>query len=67
MLAHVIDALSGSQLHVSIAFDHAPGFRCLPCQPPAVFLGHDGALMPIVERPEDTVISDSLRDIVLGR
>ncbi|MGH3927679.1 MAG: trehalose-phosphatase, partial [Pseudonocardiaceae bacterium] len=31
---------------------------------PAVFLDYDGTLTPIVDRPEDAVISDSMRDAV---
>jgi trehalose 6-phosphate phosphatase len=31
---------------------------------PAVFLDYDGVLTPIVDRPEDAVISDSMRDTV---
>jgi trehalose 6-phosphate phosphatase len=31
---------------------------------PAVFLDYDGTLTPIVDRPEDAVISDSMRDTV---
>jgi trehalose 6-phosphate phosphatase len=31
---------------------------------PAVFLDYDGTLTPIVERPEDAVITDSMRDTV---
>jgi trehalose 6-phosphate phosphatase len=31
---------------------------------PAVFLDYDGTLTPIVERPEDAVISDRMRDVV---
>jgi trehalose 6-phosphate phosphatase len=31
---------------------------------PAVFLDYDGTLTPIVERPEDAVISDGMRDVV---
>jgi len=33
---------------------------------PAVFLDYDGTLTPIVERPEDAVISDSMREAVRG-
>ena len=33
---------------------------------PAVFLDYDGTLTPIVDRPEDAVISDSTRDAVRG-
>jgi trehalose 6-phosphate phosphatase len=31
---------------------------------PAVFLDYDGTLTPIVERPEDAVISDRMREVV---
>ena len=31
---------------------------------PAVFLDYDGVLTPIVERPEDAVISDTMREVV---
>ena len=33
---------------------------------PAVFLDYDGTLTPIVGRPEDAIISDSMRDAVSG-
>ena len=33
---------------------------------PAVFLDYDGTLTPIVDRPEDAVISDAMRDVVAG-
>ena len=33
---------------------------------PAVFLDYDGTLTPIVDRPEDAVISESTRDAVRG-
>jgi trehalose 6-phosphate phosphatase len=33
---------------------------------PAVFLDYDGTLTPIVDRPEDAVISESARDAVRG-
>lgn len=33
---------------------------------PAVFLDYDGTLTPIVDRPEDAVISDSMREAVEG-
>ena len=33
---------------------------------PAVFLDYDGTLTPIVDRPEDAVISNSMRDAVSG-
>ena len=31
---------------------------------PAVFLDYDGTLTPIIDRPEDAVISDSMREAV---
>ena len=31
---------------------------------PAVFLDYDGTLTPVVDRPEDAVISESMRDVV---
>jgi trehalose 6-phosphate phosphatase len=31
---------------------------------PAVFLDYDGVLTPIVERPEDAIITDSMRNVV---
>lgn len=33
---------------------------------PAVFLDYDGTLTPIVDRPEDAIISESMRDAVKG-
>ena len=33
---------------------------------PAVFLDYDGTLTPIVERPQDAIISQSMRDAVRG-
>ena len=33
---------------------------------PAVFLDYDGTLTPIVERPEDAVLSNEARDLVAG-
>jgi trehalose 6-phosphate phosphatase len=33
---------------------------------PAVFLDYDGTLTPIVDRPEDAVISESMREAVSG-
>jgi trehalose 6-phosphate phosphatase len=33
-------------------------------RPPAVFLDYDGTLTPIVDRPEDAVISQAMRDAV---
>ena len=40
--------------------------RQLDGRQPAVFLDYDGTLTPIVDRPEDAVISDSMRDAVRG-
>ncbi|MGH3797122.1 MAG: trehalose-phosphatase [Pseudonocardiaceae bacterium] len=40
--------------------------RCLAGRRPAVFLDYDGTLTPIVDRPEDAVISDSMRETVRG-
>jgi trehalose 6-phosphate phosphatase len=36
----------------------------LDSRQPAVFLDYDGTLTPIVDRPQDAVISDSMRDAV---
>ncbi|MGH3719742.1 MAG: trehalose-phosphatase [Pseudonocardiaceae bacterium] len=38
--------------------------RCLAGRRPAVFLDYDGTLTPIVDRPEDAVISERMRDAV---
>src|SRR5919199_5539761 len=38
--------------------------RDLAGRRPAVFLDYDGTLTPIVDRPEDAVISDTMRDAV---
>jgi trehalose 6-phosphate phosphatase len=38
--------------------------RRLAGRHPAVFHYHDGTLMPVVGRPEDTIISDSMRKAV---
>lgn len=38
--------------------------RALAGREPAVFLDYDGTLTPIVERPEDATISDSMREAV---
>ena len=34
---------------------------------PAVFLDYDGVLTPIVDRPEDAVMSDDMREAVQAR
>jgi trehalose 6-phosphate phosphatase len=40
--------------------------RRLADRRPAVFLDYDGTLTPIVDRPEDALISDSMREAVRG-
>jgi trehalose 6-phosphate phosphatase len=40
--------------------------RDLAGRRPAVFLDYDGTLTPIVDRPEDAVISESMREAVRG-
>src|SRR5215210_3457398 len=40
--------------------------RHLAGRRPAVFLDYDGTLTPIVDRPEDAVISESMRNAVRG-
>jgi trehalose 6-phosphate phosphatase len=40
--------------------------RDLAGRRPAVFLDYDGTLTPIVDRPEDAVISDGMREAVRG-
>ena len=40
--------------------------RDLAGRRPAVFLDYDGTLTPIVDRPEDALISESMRDAVRG-
>jgi len=40
--------------------------RRLGGKTPAVFLDYDGTLTPIVDRPEDAIISDSMREAVRG-
>src|SRR3712207_2164344 len=40
--------------------------RHLAGRRPAVFLDYDGTLTPIVDRPEDALISESMRDAVRG-
>jgi trehalose 6-phosphate phosphatase len=40
--------------------------RRLASRRPAVFLDYDGTLTPIVERPEDAVIAQSMREAVRG-
>jgi len=40
--------------------------RQLAGRQPAVFLDYDGTLTPIVDRPEDAIISESMRDAVRG-
>jgi trehalose 6-phosphate phosphatase len=38
--------------------------RLIAGRTPAVFLDYDGTLTPIVDRPEDALISESMRDVV---
>jgi trehalose 6-phosphate phosphatase len=52
-LPHALDDATG--LH-----DRMAGKRI------AVFLDYDGTLTPIVDRPEDAIISDAMRDVVRG-
>jgi hypothetical protein len=40
--------------------------RALGGRRPAAFLDYDGTLTPMVDRPEDAVISESMRDAVRG-
>ena len=40
--------------------------RRLEGKRPAVFLDYDGTLTPIVDRPEDAIISESMRDAARG-
>src|SRR5215213_343169 len=40
--------------------------RHLAGKTPAVFLDYDGTLTPIVDRPEDAIISESMREAVRG-
>ena len=40
--------------------------RRLSGKQPAVFLDYDGTLTPIVDRPEDAIISESMREAVRG-
>jgi trehalose 6-phosphate phosphatase len=46
--------------------DHEELREQLAGRRPAVFLDYDGTLTPIVDRPEDAVISESMRDAVRG-
>jgi trehalose 6-phosphate phosphatase len=46
--------------------DHERLRERLAGRQPAVFLDYDGTLTPIVDRPEDAVISESMRDAVRG-
>jgi trehalose 6-phosphate phosphatase len=49
------------------ALDDGDGLvRRLAGKTPAVFLDYDGTLTPIVDRPEDAVISGSMREAVRG-
>jgi trehalose 6-phosphate phosphatase len=46
--------------------DHERLDEQLAGRQPAVFLDYDGTLTPVVDRPEDAVISESMRDAVRG-
>jgi trehalose 6-phosphate phosphatase len=46
--------------------DHETLREQLAGRQPAVFLDYDGTLTPIVDRPDDAVISESMRDAVRG-
>jgi trehalose 6-phosphate phosphatase len=46
--------------------DHERLRERLAGRQPAVFLDYDGTLTPIVDRPEDAVISESMREAVRG-
>jgi trehalose 6-phosphate phosphatase len=46
--------------------DHERLRERLAGRQPAVFLDYDGTLTPIVDRPDDAVISESMRDAVRG-
>ena len=46
--------------------DHEQLGEQLAGRRPAVFLDYDGTLTPIVDRPEDAVIAESMRDAVRG-
>jgi trehalose 6-phosphate phosphatase len=46
--------------------DHETLREQLAGRQPAVFLDYDGTLTPIVDRPEDAVISESMREAVRG-
>jgi trehalose 6-phosphate phosphatase len=49
------------------ALDDATGVRDrLAGKRVAVFLDYDGTLTPIVDRPEDAIISDAMREVVRG-
>jgi trehalose-phosphatase len=49
------------------ALDDGDGLvRRLAGKTPAVFLDYDGTLTPIVDRPEDALISESMREAVRG-
>ena len=52
-------ALAGDGINGELA-------RQLAGRTPAVFLDYDGTLTPIVDRPEDAIISERMRDAVRG-
>jgi trehalose 6-phosphate phosphatase len=61
----VHDGASIADLPHALA-DHERVRERLAGRQPAVFLDYDGTLTPIVDRPEDAVISESMRDAVRG-
>jgi trehalose 6-phosphate phosphatase len=61
----VQDGASIADLPHALA-DHERLREQLAGRQPAVFLDYDGTLTPIVDRPEDAVISESMRDAVRG-
>jgi trehalose 6-phosphate phosphatase len=61
----VQDGASIADLPHALA-DHERLRERLAGRQPAVFLDYDGTLTPIVDRPEDAVISESMREAVHG-
>jgi len=61
----VQDGASIADLPHALA-DHERLRERLAGRQPAVFLDYDGTLTPIVDRPEDAVISESMREAVRG-
>jgi len=61
----VQDGASIADLPHALA-DHERLRERLAGRQPAVFLDYDGTLTPIIDRPEDAVISESMREAVRG-